>query len=891
MMDARAKTVREILQAGDQYLIPFFQRFYSWEMKHWARLRDDVWGLFDLPGTTLHFMGPLVCTRAPSVPTEIPAYQLIDGQQRLTTLTVFLCALRDVAAAWGNNDLAQEIEEDFLIHRRKTGLQKYKVLPRTGDREILTAMIDRRDSANTDTNVHRAHSFFRQEIEARTDGDIDKLKTLFVALTGRLSLVVITIDSENPYEIFESLNATGLPLEESDLVRNFVFMQVPQKDQESFHLDRWKSFEDTFAALGEFEAISATAFYRSYLMREGTYIKANAIFVGFKEHYKSRTLSPEVQVAELKRYAGYEVMLRRPSLIKDAPLRKSLESIEALDVTTAYPLVLKLLDMEANAALSREELLGCLDDLASFTLRRTVCGESTRAYGQWFADAIRAIGSHAQADLRKYWLKRGWPDDAAFAGSLGAFPIYRRERGKCLLMLRRLEQSYGHKERVDLSTLTIEHVMPQSIGRDKSGKAWKEMLGDNHEETHSKMLHVLGNLTLTGYNPDLSNSPYPDKRKLYAESNLRLNDYFRKVEDWTESSMAARGRVLAKESARLWARPATAESYVVGGGSGSLNEDEVGRTPEDVERFFALYEKIKPELERDVFSADSGWGKPKRSRAYACVCFCRWEDSGWEGFIIQDDDEAKSPAGRIFIAVYLAGKQHKKMFLDLIRKDEARIRRELGGRFEIDYEQTNYPVWEYVPENDPAVVVARLASYRTVFSPYLDKTLPPAVSRPDQKNSRANKKDWSERHFKRIEFWKTLLEKCSAKTRLFSAISPGRYHWIGAGAGRSGVSFSFTLLTEQAGVELYIDHDRKTGKKNKAIFDALLSDKVAIEKDFGGPLVWERLNDRRACRISSVFLAGGLKNQKSWPALQEVMIDGMIRLENCLHRRFEKIEV
>lgn len=725
-MDARAKTVREILQAGDQYLIPFFQRYYSWQPKHWERLRDDVWALLDQSDNSLHFMGPLVCTRAPSLPTEIPSYQLIDGQQRLTTLTIFLCALRDVAAGWGKTDLAQEIEEDYLVHRRKAGLQRYKVLPRIGDREILTAMIDRRAPDNTDTNVHRAHGFFRREIESWAGGDLEKLKALFVALTGRLSLVVITIDSENPYEIFESLNATGLPLEESDLIRNFVFMQVPLKDQEPFHFDRWKPFEDMFAGTEELDELNPTAFYRSFLMREGAYVKANATFVNFKDQFKRRALTPEAQIAELKRYAGYEVMLRRPAQIKDAALRKSLETIEALDVTTAHPLILKLLDMDANAALPRAELLGCLEDLASFTLRRTICGESTRTYGQWFADAVRAIGSNPREELRKYWLKRGWPDDAAFQNSLTVFPIYRRERQKCLLMLHRLEQSYGHKERVDLGTLTIEHVMPQSIGRDKSGRAWKDMLGDNHEEIHSKMLHVLGNLTLTGYNPDLGNSSYPEKRALYAESNLRLNDHFKGIAAWTAPAITARGTTLAKELARLWPRPASAEPYVVGGGGEGAEDDEAERSPEDIERFFALYEKILPELSRAVFSEDDGWQRPKRSRAYCCVCFCRWEDSRWEGFIIQDDDTVKTSTGRIFISVYLEGREHKKTFLDLIRREESRIRKELGGRFEIDYEGSNYPVYEYVSENDLESVVKRLAAYRTVFSPLLDKTLPPA---------------------------------------------------------------------------------------------------------------------------------------------------------------------
>lgn len=724
-MDARAKTVREILQAGDQYLIPFFQRNYSWQKKHWERLRDDVWALLEQQDNSLHFMGPLVCTRAPSVPTEIPAYQLIDGQQRLTTLTIFLCALRDVASGLGKSELAQEIEEDYLVHRRKDGLQRYKVLPRIGDRDILTAMIDHRDVENTDTNIHRAHNFFRREIETWAGGDEGKLKTLYVALTGRLSLVVITIDSENPYEIFESLNATGLPLEQSDLIRNFVFMQVPLKDQDAFHRDNWMPFEEIFAAVDEFEAMDPTAFYRSYLMRDGVYSKGNATFIGFKEQFKRRKLDSATQIAELKRYAGYETMLRRPALVKDSELRQRLETIEALDVTTAHPLVLRLLDMQATGALAKEVILGCLDDLASFILRRTICGESTRAYGLWFAEAVRAIGTDPREDLKKYWLKRGWPDDAAFIGGIETFPVYRRERAKCLLMLRCLEQRYGHKERVDLSTLTIEHVMPQTVGRDKSGKAWKEMLGEKHEEVHAKYLHVLGNLTLTGYNPDLSNSPYGKKQDLYAESNLRLNDYFGRVSAWDEPALKTRGSALAKEIVKIWPRPASSEPYVIGGGGLDSDDEEAGRSPEDVERFFALYEKVRSVLSDKVFSEDDGWGRPKKSKAWAYVSFCRWESSYKEGFIFQDDDSVKTRTDRIYIGAYLIGEEHLNAFRNLLRRDELRIRKELGGRIVIDYDEPYCPVYEYVPENDPDAIVKRLELYRTVLSPLLDQVLSP----------------------------------------------------------------------------------------------------------------------------------------------------------------------
>src|SRR5436309_2499651 len=152
------------------------------------------------------------------------------------------------------------------------------------------------------------------------------------------------------------------------------------------------------------------------------------------------------------------------------------------------------------------------------------------------------------------------------------------------------------------------------------------------------------------------------------------------------------------------------------------------------------------------------------------------------------------------------------------------------------------------------------------------------------------KKEWAERHFKRVEFWKGLLENSKEKTKLFSNISPGRSNWIGTGAGKSGVSFTYVISMDWAGAELYIDYDHDTGEKNKAIFDALYAQKDAIEKEFGGPLDWERLDDKRASRIRKRFTDGGLTSPDTWPGLQEEMIDAMIRLDKALRPRLANVE-
>ena len=249
-MDARPKTVRDILHTGDQYIIPLFQRNYLWEKEHWDRLRKDIWSLMEDDSKPVHFLGPLVCTPAPHFPGSVPAYQLIDGQQRLTTLTLLLAAIRNVAFSRNLTNLAEEISEDYLCHKRKLGTERYKVLPRLGDREALIAIIDGNDLASyEDSRIYDALKYFHRHAEhwarQRTE---EQLRTLLVTVTVRLALVVVTIEGESPYEIFESLNSKGLPLAQADLIRNFIFMQVPLSKQQEFNDQHWKALEEMFDA-------------------------------------------------------------------------------------------------------------------------------------------------------------------------------------------------------------------------------------------------------------------------------------------------------------------------------------------------------------------------------------------------------------------------------------------------------------------------------------------------------------------------------------------------------------------------------------------------------------------------------------------------------------------
>jgi len=561
-MEAHVKTVREILHSGDQFLVPFFQRQYSWTKKEWMNLYTDVVALFEGGDETKHFMGPLVCTPFNHVPAETPRYQLIDGQQRLTTLTIALAALRDVARLNGLADLADEIHEDYLVHKRRQDLERFKVVPRLEDRENYANVLDgTAPGVVAGSGIVGCHSFFKRAWRSPvSDGGEQSARRIFAALTNRLSLVAITIDGENPYEIFESLNGKGLPLEEADLIRNYLFMQVPQAEQASFHQARWQRFESQFDEVDQYDKVPPTPFYRNYLMRNGRYCPNRTAFVEFKKQNTDRGLSAVEQVVELERFAKFELWLHRPELCERTYLRRRLTELRQLDVSTSYPLLLNLLDRHDKGQLDREALDECLRDLISFIVRRSICGESTRGYGRWFPEAVHAIVIRPTSDLRRFWLDKGWPDDATFISRLVDFPIYVREPKKCRMMLEILERMEGHREEVNFNSLTIEHVLPQMIDNDDAGRSWKAALGANWRQEHETWLHTLGNLTLTGYNTALSNNSFASKLALFAQSNVSLNAHFATVPAWEVAAIRQRGQSLGRKLANIWSRPA-GEAY------------------------------------------------------------------------------------------------------------------------------------------------------------------------------------------------------------------------------------------------------------------------------------------------------------------------------------------
>ncbi len=308
-----------------------------------------------------HFMGSLVCVPERHQPGIVPAYQVIDGQQRLTTLSILLCAVRDEATRLGSDTLAAEVEQTYLIQPFKQGRERYKVFPRLRDRGSYLALVDR-NVAGASGRLSEAYCYLSQKLQAEQFSDAaERLRLLFTTLYTRVEFVLINLDGENPYKIFRSLNSLGVDLEQGDLIRNHVFMAIPIEEQDAFDDRQWLPLERHFETDNTPDGKLLAAFFRDFLMRGGTYVGPNAIYEAFETAYPLLpSFRPTELVADLECAARhYDVILGKANHTS-RDVNRAIALVRSLSVTTAYPLLLALLDAHEAGRLSLEDLVQCL---------------------------------------------------------------------------------------------------------------------------------------------------------------------------------------------------------------------------------------------------------------------------------------------------------------------------------------------------------------------------------------------------------------------------------------------------------------------------------------------------------------------------------------------------
>lgn len=565
-MNAQDVRLTELLEGPKQFIVPVFQRDYSWGTKHCLQLWKDIVRVGSDENTRAHFVGSVVYIAAEETSAKITRWLLIDGQQRLTTLALLLTALRnrmpngDASAQQSADEDAlptrAELEDYYLYNAHGKGDRRHKLHLRRADQHTLSAILDGKERViGASERIWENFAFFKDQL---ANSDLD------VVYRGIRKLVAVDVSltrgQDDPQMIFESLNSTGLDLTQADLIRNFVLMRQEEQVQTQLYQDYWQPIE---VAFGSRYRTDFDKFVRDYLtlqLKPSQQLKANEIYQHFRNHFNSVGGSnPTADIlSNLNRLGTFYVAFSLGQET-DTHLREPFRRLRLL-VEVASPVILRLYDCYHRAkTLSRDAFVEAVELLESYVFRRAVCDMQTRNLGQIFASLAYRIKDDApllslKVAIHRLGKKRRFPTDAEFREGLETRDVY--DMRHCHYLLDRLEND--SKEKIETTSFTIEHIMPQN---EALSAEWRAMLGANWKTVHEVWLHRLGNITLTAYNSEYSDLPFEKKKALvdrdgmqvgFDFSPLRLNKYVREQQTWTESEMEERGKQWAAKAVSIW---------------------------------------------------------------------------------------------------------------------------------------------------------------------------------------------------------------------------------------------------------------------------------------------------------------------------------------------------
>ncbi len=488
-MHAGEVIFQQLLDGKIQYRVPLFQRTYSWTNVQWDQIWNDVLEIYAMGKPRNHFIGAIVTQPLADAPERAAKHLLIDGQQRLTTLSVLLACIwkraHDQPESWPK--LADEIMETCLANKYATVPEdSLKLRPTQRDRAPYES-ITKGEAPAGRSRLRAAHEWF---LSAIAEGDLEgkplDLAKLKLCITSYLDLVSITLDPEDsPHRIFESLNNTGMRLGSSDLIRNFLFMNIQGEEaQENAYSRLWYPMQEaTKTDLDDF-------FWR-YLMMDGELPRYDETFTEVKQRFPEQFGANAVSaLEEFSRFALYYRQLGE--LEEEHALSEAFDSqaarLNRWQIDVAYPFLMRSLDWHSRGLVGLDAVVEAMKMIESYVVRRTVCNIPTNRLRRIFARMSLSVDTaDFTSTARKYLLENQWPSDDEFKEEFVKFHLYisaRQERTR--LVLWSLEESFGHKEPPDAESITLEHIMPQTLTDE-----WRQMLGDRYAEVHSKWLHTV----------------------------------------------------------------------------------------------------------------------------------------------------------------------------------------------------------------------------------------------------------------------------------------------------------------------------------------------------------------------------------------------------------------
>ncbi|MES1965034.1 DUF262 domain-containing protein [Psychrobacter sp. AH5] len=565
-MKATEAKLLKFLQKSPQFVIPIYQRTYSWTEQQCQQLWDDIIRAGSNDAVGGHFIGSVVYIEQGlyQISSQSPLL-VIDGQQRLTTAMLLLEAL---SRHLGDSEpiegfSAEKLRNYYLLNPYEKGERKYKLILTQTDKDSLLALVTQKPlPENHSLRVEENFNFFDKKIE-KLNNNLEQL------CRGLAKLIIVDIalsrDQDNPQLIFESMNSTGKALSQADLIRNFVLMGLEPEHQAKLYNNHWRPMEIEFGQEGYGSYFDS--FMRHYLtVKTGDIPRIDGVYDAFKQHAQNAEtmgLGVDQLVADIHAFASYFCAM---ALDKEADnqLSMAFRDLRELKVDVAYPLLLELYDDYSQGQLTKEDFHTAIRLIEAYVFRRAVCAIPTNSLNKTFATFHKSLDKERYLEsfkahllgLRSY---KRFPRNDEFKRDLVLRDLYTiRSRS---YWLRRLE-NFERKERVPVHEYTVEHIMPQN---EKLSKEWQNELGEEWVRVHETYLHTLGNLTLTGYNSEYSDRPFTDKRDMsggFKYSPLILNEGLGAVELWNEQAIKARANQLANRAIKVWDTPSLTEEVL-----------------------------------------------------------------------------------------------------------------------------------------------------------------------------------------------------------------------------------------------------------------------------------------------------------------------------------------
>lgn len=558
-MEAKQKQIVEFLSTNNtQFTIPVYQRNYEWDEKQCSILLRDILQVAESENILSHFMGSIVYIHEGVYTIGKKEFSIIDGQQRLTTITILLAVIFHKAKKFGNDEIAEMIYERYLTDKHIKDNNKIKLILSGNNYNVFNKILNEKfeeiKDSDVESNLVNNYKFFEKEISS-----LDTIEKIIIGIE-KLIYVDIALErgKDDPQKIFESLNSTGLDLSQGDLIRNFILMNLKREEQNRIYEEYWIPIEEyTKVRKGNKYKILISEFIRDFLTLEfGKIPNQSKVFEEFKNNYEYVSFEKlEDELKKIKNYSSIYSIVLNPENEKDLDIRNQFRYLKSLDQSVINPFLMGVYKDYNEQKIDKKILVQIMELIQNYILRRYICGEPTNALNKIFMNLYSKINKNDYyGSIETYILKQKFPDDKTLREELKLKPLY-KDRDKLLYMFERIE-NYGHNELVDVysENISIEHIFPQ-----KPDKSWQKLISDTEYIKMLELKDTISNLTLTGSNSNLGNKVFVEKRDLpikgYKDSKLFLNKWLGEQKEWNLNKMDERFNEIFNVIIKIWKSP------------------------------------------------------------------------------------------------------------------------------------------------------------------------------------------------------------------------------------------------------------------------------------------------------------------------------------------------